>query len=156
MLNLPLERRHSNPETRGVYWKRITLVGVGLLGGSLGLALKQRHLAGAVVGWVRRAASVRELARAGAVDEATRDLATTVTGCDTTRIASSSPEMWRDIVLANRSDLLRTLNTFVRELRNLRGWRQSEDGDAISRFFQQARQRRDLWVLRAAPASPGS
>jgi prephenate dehydrogenase len=47
---------------------------VGLLGGSLGLALRQRKLAGSVVGYVRRAASVRECKRAGAVDFATRDL----------------------------------------------------------------------------------
>jgi prephenate dehydrogenase len=62
--------------------------------------------------------------------------------------------MWRDIVLANRRNLVRTLDGFVRELRNLRRLLQSGDGDAISRFFEQARKRRDHWVLRATSASP--
>jgi prephenate dehydrogenase len=293
-----------------VRWKRITLVGVGLLGGSLGLALKQRHLAGSVVGFVRRAASVREVLRARAVDEATRDLATAVAGSDliilctpiaqmrplmtrmlpslergtiitdvgsvkrnvvddleplarqagahfvgshpmagaektgvaaaradlfagavcvvtpspatapaairrveqlwrsvgarllrltpelhdqlasrsshlphlvasqlahyvldpghpapqlalcangfrdTTRIASSSPEMWRDIVLANRRNLVGALDAFAREMRNLRRLLQCEDSDAISKFFEQARERRDRWTLRADSTSP--
>ena len=39
-------------------WQKITLVGVGLLGGSLGLAIKQRGLVKRVVGFVRRAASI--------------------------------------------------------------------------------------------------
>ena len=281
-----------------------------MLGGSLGLALKQRRLAGSVIGLVRRAASAREVVRVGAVDDATRDLAMAVSGSDlvilctpiaqmrplmvqmqpwlaagavvtdvgsvkrsvvqdleplarqvgahfvgshpmagaektgvgaaradlfagavcvvtpspttaptavrkveqvwrslgsrlirltpelhdqlvsrsshlphllasqlahyvldpghsarqldlcangfrdTTRIASSSPEMWRDIVLANRQNLVGALDGFARELRNLRRLLQSEDGDAISRFFEQARDRRDRWALRAISSSP--
>ena len=54
--------------------QKITLVGVGLLGGSLGLALRKRRLAGSVVGFVRRAASVTECERLGAVKFATQDL----------------------------------------------------------------------------------
>jgi prephenate dehydrogenase len=57
-------------------------VGVGLLGGSLGLALKRRRLADSVVGYVRRAASVRECEDAGAVDFATLDLAEAVAGSE--------------------------------------------------------------------------
>ncbi len=57
-------------------------MGVGLLGGSLGLALKQRRLAGEVVGFVRRAASVAECERAGAVDQATLDPAEAVRGSE--------------------------------------------------------------------------
>jgi prephenate dehydrogenase len=65
-----------------VRWKKVALVGVGLLGGSLGLALKQRRLAGSVVGFVRRAASVKECEKAGAVDKATLDLGDAVVGAD--------------------------------------------------------------------------
>ena len=63
-------------------WKKVTLVGVGLLGGSLGLALKKRKLAERVVGFVRRAGSIRECKRVGSVDEATLDLEEAVTGAD--------------------------------------------------------------------------
>ena len=49
---------------------KITLIGVGLLGGSIGLAARQRGVAGQVTGLVRRAESVEECRAAGAVDEA--------------------------------------------------------------------------------------
>ena len=35
---------------------------------------------------------------------------------DTTRIASGSPEMWRDIALANRKNLARSLDAFIADL----------------------------------------
>ena len=63
-------------------FRKITIVGVGLLGGSLGLAIKQRRLAGQVVGLVRRAASVAECEKRGAVDWATRDVRKAVSGAD--------------------------------------------------------------------------
>jgi prephenate dehydrogenase len=61
-------------------WRKITLAGVGLLGGSLGLALKAARLAGSVVGFVRRQASVGECEGLGAVDAATCDLGAAVRG----------------------------------------------------------------------------
>lgn len=63
-------------------WNKITLVGVGLLGGSLGLAIKRRRLAREVAGYVRRDTSVRECADAGAVDFATTDLLAAVWNAD--------------------------------------------------------------------------
>ncbi len=63
-------------------WEKITLVGVGLLGGSLGLAVKERRLASRVVGYVRRKASVTECEQAGAVDGADTDLLRCVEGAD--------------------------------------------------------------------------
>ena len=38
---------------------------------------------------------------------------------DTTRIASGSPEMWRDIAMANRKNLSKALETFIRDLKNI-------------------------------------
>jgi prephenate dehydrogenase len=55
---------------------------VGLLGGSLGLAARQRRLAGEVVGFVRRPASLAECVDTGAVDAATLDLAEAARGAD--------------------------------------------------------------------------
>lgn len=65
-----------------MHWKKITLVGVGLLGGSLGLALKRRRLTREIAGCVRRAASVKECAEVGAVDYATTDLLAAVWNAD--------------------------------------------------------------------------
>jgi prephenate dehydrogenase len=307
---MPLERRQTNLETRAVRWKKITLIGVGLLGGSLGLALKQRRLAGSVTGFVRRARSMRECLKAGAADQATRDLKEAVadaelivfctplaqmrplldrmlpalhpgvvltdvgsvkrsvvkeleplaeragaylvgshpmagaektgvaaaradlfTGAicvvtptaqtngralrqveqlwkavgarvlrlapaehddlvsrsshlphvlaaelanfvlspehprqqavlcangfrDTTRIASGSPEMWRDIALANRRYLLRALHAFNGQLRDFRRALQAGDAEAIANFYRLAKTRRDRWARHACPASP--
>ena len=58
-----------------MHFPKVTLVGVGLLGGSLGLALKRRKLAGRVEGYVRRDASIAECESLGVVDRASRDLA---------------------------------------------------------------------------------
>jgi prephenate dehydrogenase len=63
-------------------FQKITIVGVGLLGGSMGLAVRARKVAGKVDGFVRRSASIAECERAGAVDHATRDLEEAVGGAD--------------------------------------------------------------------------
>ncbi|MDQ6632095.1 MAG: prephenate dehydrogenase/arogenate dehydrogenase family protein [Verrucomicrobiota bacterium] len=63
-------------------WQKITLVGVGLLGGSLGLAIKQRRLAAKIFGYVRRAASIDECEKFGVVDLATCDLKCAVEDAD--------------------------------------------------------------------------
>jgi len=52
----------------------VTIVGVGLIGGSIGLALRERRLARRVVGVGRRAASLREAKRLGAIDHGTTSL----------------------------------------------------------------------------------
>ena len=299
-----------NRETRGVRWKKITIVGVGLLGGSLGLAIKQRRLANKVVGFVRRAASVSECRRAGAVDEVTQDLPGAVKGADliilctpiaqmrprvkemlsalkpgaivtdvgsvkcsvvgeleplivlagahfvgshpmagaekngvaaaradlfvnaacvttptkksdpgalrrveqfwravggrvlrlspelhdalvsrsshlphvvacglanyvlnsaypkqqpvlcangfrdTTRIASGSPEMWRDIAMANRRNLTRSLDAFIDDLQRFRRALGKADSKAVTKFFETAKQRRDNWSAGCASPSP--
>jgi prephenate dehydrogenase len=77
-----IERASHKPETASVRWQKITLIGVGLLGGSLGLALKHRRLAGNITGYVRRPASIRECKASGAVDVATLDLHEAVVGAD--------------------------------------------------------------------------
>ncbi|MGD0615776.1 MAG: prephenate dehydrogenase/arogenate dehydrogenase family protein [Verrucomicrobiota bacterium] len=65
-----------------MHFQKITIVGVGLLGGSLGLAIKRRKLARNVTGFVRRAAAVAECEKGGAVDVATRDLREAVSGAE--------------------------------------------------------------------------
>jgi prephenate dehydrogenase len=59
-------------------WQRVAIIGVGLMGGSLGLALKSRDLADTVVGVGRRKRSLTLASRRGACDEITLDVATGV------------------------------------------------------------------------------
>jgi prephenate dehydrogenase len=291
-------------------WQKVTLVGVGLLGGSLGLALKERRLAKTVYGYVRRSASIVECEKLGLVDQASRDLGEAVADAnlivlctplaqmpeliqqmlpalnsgalvtdvgsvkallvqqleplvasrqarfigshpmagsekigasaaradlfekstciitptaksdpdavtrveelwrsvgarpmmlppevhdeyvsrsshlphvvaaelanyvlspaypreqsllcangfrDTTRIASGSPEMWRDIALANRKNLARVLGVFIEDLQELQLALERADTKAIEEFFETAKQRRDQWHSQSASPSP--
>ncbi len=61
---------------------RITIVGLGLIGGSLGLALRRRRLAAEVIGLSRRAASIRAAKRRGAINWGTTDVRTAVAQAD--------------------------------------------------------------------------
>jgi prephenate dehydrogenase len=293
-----------------MHWQKVTLVGVGLLGGSLGLALRQRRLASKVDGYVRRTASIAECEKIGAVDHATRDLNRAVENADlivlctplgqmreitekmlpfikkgaivtdvgsvkgtiveeleplvakagayfvgshpmaggekmgvsaaredlfnnaicivtptqnsdkgavrrveelwksvgskpitvspgvhddlvsrsshlphvvaaelanyvlspvhpkeqslvcangfrdTTRIASGSPEMWRDISMANRKNLSRVLGVFIEDLTEFQLALDNGDVKAIEEFFEKAKQRRDQWCNQAPGSSP--
>jgi prephenate dehydrogenase len=53
-------------------YKTVTIVGVGLIGGSIGLALRARKLAKRVIGVGRRAASLRKAKQLGAVNDTTK------------------------------------------------------------------------------------
>jgi prephenate dehydrogenase len=55
-------------------WERVAIVGVGLIGGSIGLDLLRRGLAKDVVGIGRREASLRTARRVGAISTGTCDL----------------------------------------------------------------------------------
>lgn len=54
--------------------RQLTILGPGLLGGSIGLAARHRKVAQRVVVWARRPEAADEAWRAGAADEATTDL----------------------------------------------------------------------------------
>ena len=71
--NVPL-RLPENLENAMKTWDTVAIVGVGLIGGSVGLALRQRQLAKNVVGIGRRQASLRVARRVGAVTHTTIDL----------------------------------------------------------------------------------
>jgi prephenate dehydrogenase len=64
---------------------------------------------------------------------------------DTTRIASGSPEMWRDIALANRKNLSRSVDAFLAELKKFQAALKRGDAGAVEKFYATARQRRDNW-----------
>ncbi|MFM7556518.1 MAG: prephenate dehydrogenase, partial [Verrucomicrobiota bacterium] len=76
-----------------MHFRKVTLVGVGLLGGSLGLALKRRGLADEVQGFVRRASSVAECLALGVVDRCSRNLAEAVADADLVVLCSPVGQM---------------------------------------------------------------
>ena len=65
---------------------------------------------------------------------------------DFTRIAGSSPEMWRDIALANREAVLTELDAYVTALQSLRGALSAEDAEALLAIFSRAREARNHWI----------
>jgi len=65
---------------------------------------------------------------------------------DFTRIASSHPEMWRDICVANRDALLAELERFQAKLASLRPLVAAGDGTALEKLFAEARAARNRWL----------
>jgi prephenate dehydrogenase len=70
---------------------------------------------------------------------------------DFTRIASSHPEMWRDICLANRKALLSELDAYMAELLKTRVLLASADSAGLETMFACARARRDAWLESLLP-----
>jgi prephenate dehydrogenase len=68
-MSQPLQSQSSSAR-----YRQVAIVGVGLIGGSLGLALRQRRLAGEVIGIGRKQSSLKKALDCGAVDRATTDL----------------------------------------------------------------------------------
>ena len=67
---------------------RVAIIGVGLIGGSIGLALRERELADEVIGVGRRMASLEKAQQRGAIDRATTNLVEGVAGADWVIIAT--------------------------------------------------------------------
>jgi len=63
---------------------------------------------------------------------------------DFTRIASSHPEMWRDICAANKDRLAEELSRFSRKLDEVK--RLLDDPAALEKLFAEARAARDAWI----------
>ncbi|KAB8041505.1 prephenate dehydrogenase/arogenate dehydrogenase family protein [Janthinobacterium aquaticum] len=65
---------------------------------------------------------------------------------DFTRIAGSSPEMWRDISLANQPALLHELDAYLAQLTSLRAHLATLDGAAIETVYASAQHARQQWI----------
>ncbi len=66
---------------------------------------------------------------------------------DFTRIASSNPEMWRDIALANRDALLTICGAYAARLERLMQALRDGDGATLELSFKRAKQARDRCVV---------
>jgi prephenate dehydrogenase len=85
--------------------KRIAIIGLGLIGGSLALALKKASAKGTeIVGFSRSAETIARARECGAIDDAAKNLASAVSGADMVVIAT--PVMTTKEVLASISEHL--------------------------------------------------
>jgi len=65
---------------------------------------------------------------------------------DFTRIASSSPDMWRDISLCNPQAIIDKIDALQTELHTLRQALMDRDGDLLLQKFKAAKKARDQWL----------
>lgn len=65
---------------------------------------------------------------------------------DFTRIASSSPEMWRDIAAANRDALLADISSYQQQLAHLADLIRDADTEQLGTIFETARNARNAWL----------
>lgn len=75
---------------------------------------------------------------------------------DFTRIAASSPEMWRDISLSNQTAILTELDAYIAQLTRFRTQLAAGDGDAMHAMFSSAQRARQNWQrsIETAEAQP--
>ena len=73
---------------------------------------------------------------------------------DITRIASSSPAMWKDILLHNREVLIELIDKWKEEMDEVKELLEQENSDEIFHYFQQAKQYRDGLPVREKGAIP--
>ncbi|MPS48090.1 prephenate dehydrogenase/arogenate dehydrogenase family protein [Methylobacillus sp.] len=75
---------------------------------------------------------------------------------DFTRIAGSSPEMWRDISLANRTALLQELDHYQASLARLRQTLEQGNAASLQAIFERASHARNAWAERTQSAQGGN
>jgi prephenate dehydrogenase len=81
-------------------YRTVAIVGVGLIGGSIGLALRQRKLAEKVVGVGRRQVSLDKALACGAIDEGTTDFDSGVAAADVVIVATPVASVADDVCRA--------------------------------------------------------
>ena len=65
---------------------------------------------------------------------------------DTTRLASGSPPMWRDIALTNAEAIARSIDDLQAELEQLKTALGAKDAAALEKFFAEGKSGRDEWL----------
>jgi prephenate dehydrogenase len=74
---------------------------------------------------------------------------------DFTRIAASSPEMWRDVLVANREEVLKQSLSFRRALDALEHVMREGNADALEGLIRGPAEARANWTLGGRPGSGG-
>jgi len=73
---------------------------------------------------------------------------------DFTRIASSDPQMWRDIFVTNADATVNILDQYMHDLQRLRGLLQKRDGEALFETFKRAKASRDVFLSFSKSQNP--
>src|SRR4029078_2323568 len=68
---------------------------------------------------------------------------------DTTRIAASSPEMWRDIFFWNGENVIGCIKAYERSLGELRQLIQMGDAAGIEKLLERAKEEREKFPIRS-------
>ena len=66
---------------------------------------------------------------------------------DTTRIASSDPEIWKDIIIANRREILNACSQYSIQLTKFVDALEAMDGSRILEFIRIAKKTRDACLI---------
>jgi len=82
---------------------------------------------------------------AGAIDKSSPNVLSLAAGGfrDTTRIASGSPDIWRDITVTNSRKILEVISNFEMELQKFKDAIKSIDSEKIYTLFEEAKQIKD-------------
>jgi prephenate dehydrogenase len=90
------------------------------------------------------------LVRVAVSSPAWRDISKVAAGGfrDTTRVASASTEMYRDICITNRESILNWLDAYIGELAQLRDLLITSDAEALTEALGKAKAARDEWQAR--------
>lgn len=80
--------KKDNPSGHHTLFKKVVIIGVGLMGGSLGMAIRKHRLAQEVVGICRHHSSSAEALKNGAVDRTSQDIKNSVAEADCVVLAA--------------------------------------------------------------------
>ncbi len=61
---------------------------------------------------------------------------------DFTRIAASSPSIWKDIFIQNKKDVIHTIDEFINSLQNLKKLIEEENEEALIKILEESREKR--------------
>jgi prephenate dehydrogenase len=62
---------------------------------------------------------------------------------DATRIAASSPEMWRDICVANHENLVKMVDQYIQQLQDFRELLKNRDAPGLYKAIARAKESRE-------------
>jgi prephenate dehydrogenase len=88
------------------YFKKLTVIGVGLIGGSLAMALRKKGMVGEIVGVGRSIPNLELAAKLDVIDKFTTDLAAGVLGADLVVIATP---------VASVTEMMKEIATYLKE-----------------------------------------